>query len=298
MKRYKLPIFLAVLLALAGSTYAVDTHSVLTQTVQGNRVTNVSGDDSPKFIVPEQEILGDEDPVALGDLVSLSVSRIEKHPNYHVSCSYTWTLIDLSNGDNKSHISTDDGVFFGAGISEKTIRAICAVTHVYIVPGETKGTCKEIVTKTVMLEGNVRIGGSNPTPPTPTPPGPGPAPTPAPDLPDGKFGLAKTVYSLVNEAAPADTRVAGAHAMATAMRGIASSIAAGVLKKPEDVLKTTTNSNRLAMTNVGVDYNTWNAYSSKLETVLFDLYETEKLNTLEDYQTAWNEIATGLEAVK
>lgn len=293
MKRYALSL-IAVLL-LVGSVYGHEKPEFGV----GNHITS-EVDNSPRFVVPEQEMTVDGEPVQLGELVSVRISKITQRPKYHVSCSYEWLLIDLSTGKTIRGMVTEQGTFFGAGLHQKTVKAVCAVTHVYIVRGEGPKVVEEVATKTVMLTSDINIGGEplppGPNPPTPVPPGPTPNPTP--DLPDGKYGLAKSVYSLVSSHAPAASRTQGAKALAESMQGIAAAIAAGTKKDPQEILRDTTASNRSALTNAGISPESWQPVFVKLQDILFGLYETEGLNSVGDYQAAWNEIADGLNAIQ
>ncbi len=126
-----------------------------------------------------------------------------------------------------------------------------------------------------------------------TPPGPGPEPLPpgpAP-LPDGKYKLAAQARDWMSTV-PADHR-AKAKDLANSFRGVASAIAAGTMKRPEDVLAATKASNNEAL---GGSMEAWKPWGAKLQAALEKADADGTLRTIDDYKVAWNEIATGLEA--
>lgn len=296
MKRIASLFCVLLLAAVACSQPPTPARSVLMTSPSALNVPNEVKGDKYEFDVPSQQILGSEKPVALGELVDLSMSPIKEHLTYHVACSYDWTLIDLSNGELKIGRPYDGGIFFAAGIQPKRILVLCHVTHLYVVPGAGPKTVERFATKTIEYSAVIVIGDS-PTPPGPTPPGPAPTP-PSPDLPDGKFKLAKAAYDMAYTKAPVLNRAKAAAALETSFRGVASAIAAGTKSKPEEVLKDTQASNRTALTNAGVDPDTWKPFFTELQNVTFSLHETGGLNAVDDFKDAWNEIADGLNAVK
>ncbi len=248
-----------------------------------------------KFVVPEQKIEGADSPIPLGELVDLTISPIKTPPPNLASTSYVWRVYE--DGVPKHVREYQEGIFFGAGIKPKKLLAECVVVYLYVVKDGDKVT--EIATRVNFLSADVVIGPPEP-PPGPGPSPPPPAPGPGPVLPDGKFKLAATAYSLamsrVNLAAPA--RQASANAMAISLKAIASMIGSGVLKSPEDILKQTKQSNNDAIKAVSVDVAAWDNFGSGLEDVLVDLYKQKKLVVAADYATAWLELAAGLEQVK
>lgn len=130
---------------------------------------------------------------------------------------------------------------------------------------------------------------SRPPGPEPNPPAP-----PEPDLPDGRFGLARLIYQLARQHVPARQRDA-AGALAENYRGISAQIAAGTLTGAAEILAETTAGNRRA---VGSNAETWMPFFQQLAIRLRELDETGELKTPEDFQQAWGEIATGLDAIR
>jgi hypothetical protein len=132
----------------------------------------------------------------------------------------------------------------------------------------------------------VNVDGSTPPGPGPTPPTPGPVP-----LPDGKYKLAAQARDWMSTV-PADHR-GKAKDLANSFRGVASAIAAGTMKRPEDVLAATKSSNNAAL---GSSMDAWKPWGAKLQTALEKADTDGTLRTIDDYKVAWNEIADGLEA--
>lgn len=127
-----------------------------------------------------------------------------------------------------------------------------------------------------------------PTPPDPTPPEP-PKPTPPPDLPAGKYGLAKISYDAAMKL-PASVRTR-APQLAEAQDGAAA--AAAALSGPNEILNAWREAN-----NAVVDKNDWANWGQTCSDVLKQLYSTQKLKTPSDFKTAFTEIGLGLKAIK
>lgn len=200
---------------------------------------------------------------APGDLVILSaVSEGAKH--------YAWTL---ANSD-KTFLPTDGGTkaVFASGKSGRYIFVLSASDAVGLAQ-----------TKHVLTIGEPE--------PEPLPPGPTPPPTP---LPDGKFKLAAFAFNEAGKVTSSN-RPAAAKNLANSFRGIASAIAAGALNKPEEILAKTLTGNQTAL---GGDRAAWSAFGVSLSAELEKLHTSGTLRLPADYQTAWDEVATGLEAVK
>ena len=133
----------------------------------------------------------------------------------------------------------------------------------------------------------VEVDHSSPPDPAPVPPiPPGPAP-----LPDGKYKLAAQSRDWVSTVA-AEHRQA-ATPLGNSFRGIAAAIAAGTLTKPADILAQTRSSNNAAL---GTSIEAWKRWGQQLQAVLERLDHDGTLRTPDDYKTAWEEIAAGLEA--
>lgn len=236
------------------------------------------------FTVPAQKIVGAETPIALGELVTLSVSAPEKVPNL-LSTVYEWKVFDGTQ-QKKFAVDAAGNIFFGAGLKEKKLLAVVAITHVYGV--KDGNAYKEFATKTVVLSAVVSIGGGGEPEP-----GPGPGPQPKPDDPtfdDGKYKLAKFAYDNAPQGRSQDAK-----ALAASFRGIATQIGAGALKDPEAILKATKDANAKALGQQG---SAWESWFVALQDKLFELSESGTLSSPEDFRTAWVELTAGLDKVK
>jgi hypothetical protein len=239
------------------------------------------------FVAPKQAIQGAEEPIGLGELVTLSISAPEKTANL-ASTSYDWKVFDGAN-EKKFARDVEGKVFFGAGIQPKKFLAVVAITHVFIVKQGDK--VSEVATKTVLLSTTVTVGGNEPAPTPPAPPSPDNGPT----FQDGKFGLGKAAWSWVNDKVAAEARPAGARALAGVFRDVASKIAAGTLKDTAEILKTTKAANEQAL---GANLKFWDGWFALLADKLFALSDAGQLGTAGDYAAAWQELAAGLDQVR
>ncbi len=252
------------------------------------------------FVVPTQKIVGAETVVPPGEVIILSISEIDKKPPWLMATSYKWKILDRHAKDKRT-LEHDGSVVFGSGMEPTTTLAMCAVTHLYVVKDEANKIV-EVGTRTVFLFAAVSTGpapGPGPGPgPGPNPP-PNPPPSPDPVFPQGKYGLSKSIYDLAKKTvSPSATRQSAAKALADSFRGIASSIAAGTLQNPTDILKQTTASNQSALKRVGVSRDEWDACFRGLQDAIFSLWDGQSVNTADDFRTAWLEISSGLEAIK
>lgn len=257
-----------------------------------------------EFVTPKQKITGAEAPIALGELVNLSVSEIEDEPDYLVASSYKWRVFEGNTEKKVVEIDSGGAVFFGAGIQPRRMTAICAATHLYLVKetitvGDKKiEVVKEAGTRTSFLVTEIIIGTPPPVPPGPTPPGPGPTPPePAPAFPVGKYGLSKTTWELAQKV-PVEGRAKVASALADSYKGVSAAIAAGAHKDPEQILKAIAASNQAALTSAGGSRETWLPFFVSLQETTYDFYTKGQINSPEDFRTSFLEISTGLAAVK
>ena len=240
------------------------------------------------YIIPTQKIVGAEQPVALGELVDLTVSPIAQMPTNLVGISYTWRVYD--NGKVKHIRESNGGVYFGTGMKPKTLLVECAVTYLFLKKDGDQIT--DVATRTVILSTTLTIGDA-------PAPGPNPGPSPAPGLPDGKYKLSQTAYNLANQKVTnATARVKGAPAIANSLRGIASAVSAGAVPSVEELIKKTKASQLTALQGVQVNPADWDAFGTSLQDTVYALYKGKQLDTTSDFATAWGEIATGLEAIK
>lgn len=280
-------VLLAVLVLLAGAGIAT------------------SGVD--RFTVPEQTIVGLEFPIPPGELVDLNVSKIKSPPEFWVSSSTAWKVLEfLRTQDGKISLvekrtkAYDGGVFFAAGLQPRRLVVVASITHVYVVK-DKEGKVTDFATRTNVLHGECVIGGGPGPDPGPPDPGPGPGPPdpqPEPSFPDGKFGLAKYVYRAAQVEVAQDIRGKGAQALSTSFRGIAAKIAAGTLDGAENILAQTKAANESALAAAGVSKDGWAGWGGALKNKLVELDRAGKLSAKTDYQAAWGEIADGLSKVK
>lgn len=178
--------------------------------------------------------------------------------------------------------------------SNKTFLPVDGGANVVFASGEQKeflfvGSASDATSLGSVIH-KIKIGQPEPEP-LPNPPGPTPPPTP---LPDGKFKLAAFAFNEAGKVQSAN-KSAAAKNLANSFRGIASAIAAGALSKPEEILAKTLTGNQTAL---GGDRSAWSAWGVSLSKNLELLNADGRLRLPADYQTAWDEIATGLEAVK
>lgn len=246
--------------------------------------------------LPEQTILGAEGQIDLGELVELKLSPIQFVPKDMVSTDATWRVIDMSDGGKEKKVKSDkESVYFGAGVQPKRLIVFCFVTYLFVEKNGDK--ISSVYTEGVVIRTDLVIGGGGPTPtPTPTP-----TPNPSVVIPDGQFKVGPAIYGLSMKV-PVASRQKGATALAKAFRGTAATIAAGVFKDSknplEDILVKATASNRSALGEVQVPTQDWLPVITEFGDMLFDLYKSGKARTADDYKTIFNEVATGLEAVK
>lgn len=251
------------------------------------------GVDVDKYQVPKQTIVGAEKPIPLGELVDLSLSPIDPKPANLVQYTVSWQVFD--GGTPKRVRSSGDGIFFGAGVQPKKMLVIAAVSYLFVTKDADKIIDAQV--RNALLTVELQIGQPEPLPGPGPRPGPGPSPAPTPTLPEGRFGLAKTLYELANAKAAGD-KAKGAAVLAASFESLASAVAAGAYKTNDAILKATREANNGALMQAGIDVTEWDIFGQELQKVLYDLYKNKKLATPEDYSDAWKEIATGLRAVK
>lgn len=82
-----------------------------------------------------------------------------------------------------------------------------------------------------------------------------------------------------------------AEKLAGSFEGVAAQIAAGVLQKADDIIKATSNANRMALGN---SLSEWVPVLQELQTTMKTLAGQGKLSTPDQHQALWGEIAKGL----
>lgn len=80
-------------------------------------------------------------------------------------------------------------------------------------------------------------------------------------------------------------------ALSASFSGVAAQIAAGVLKTPDDVIKSTAVANRGAL---GSSIDSWKPFADSLRTELNQLSQAGKLETMEQHADLWRQISAAL----
>jgi len=251
------------------------------------KVVNVSKTD---FVVPVQKIEGAENPVDLGEVIFLNVSKLDKVPENFVSSTVEWKVFD--KGVEKKFFKTTDGtgIFFGSGVVKRKITVFASVSYLYVVKDGDKFV--EAAVKSVFLTATVEIGGKEPDPVDPV--------DPDPTFPDGTYKLASKAYKLGEKVAKEHRK--GGEYLGKSFTGQASKIASGqelvTAADIKKVLEETTAANRKALTDNSVSVAAWDAYFVALQDEIYELYSSGKLKSKNDFATAWREIGEGLSKVK
>lgn len=211
-----------------------------------------------------------------GDLIVLDASQSTG------AAGYAWVLAD----SDKTFLEVEDGrkAVFATGAAGRYTFVLVAASAA--VDGKPQ---------VAIARHRVTVGDP---PPDPIPPDPLPPPNPIPPdpLPSGKFGLA----TLARDAAAA-VRLASADkqrsaaALAGSFETIASTIAAGALRTPAEIVAATREQNISAL---ALQRTAWEPWADALRRRLNELSDNGQLKSAEDYAVAWREIAAGLKAVR
>jgi hypothetical protein len=249
----------------------------------------------------DPKIVGAEQPVPLGELVSLSVTPPEdnKGPSPAVSVKYDWSVFEWDKkkgtfAPKRVKVDLDGGVCFGAGIVAKKVLVHCAVTSTYAVK-DKDGKVTALKADTFLLSAVVTIGDAEPTPPD-APPAPTPDPTPAdaePDFGTGKWApMSKLAWKATKNVDPAAR--AAAKALAASFRNTAGQIGT-TLKGQKAILAAAVASNDAAL---GDTKESWKPWSDSLSDALLKLANAGQLANDSDLQAALTAVADGLDKVK
>ncbi len=235
------------------------------------------------FQLPEnQQIVGVDKPVPLGELVTLTVNPVQKAPEHFLKATYDWKVFDGLK--EKPVLQNGNTVFFGAGIKSKKLLAVVAATYLYAVK-DKDGKVIEIGSKTRLMSAEVVIGDT-----------PDVTPEPEPEQPEtpvaGKFALAPFVYQSARSLVKPASRK-GAKPLAAAFRKSAAEA-----RSVNELLNKTKDANDAAIIGAGVSTDDWEAWGEALQEKLKVLFKAGKLKSLADYQQAWTEISDGLALVK
>ena len=121
----------------------------------------------------------------------------------------------------------------------------------------------------------------------------GNAPQPGPmPLPDGKYKLAQFAKDTAK-----NCPTKHAATWAACYREVAAAVVSGKVRSKAALQKAQVDALRKAIPD-DTERNTWRPFAVALATKLKSLEDADEMTTLQDYTTAWVEIATGLEAVR
>jgi len=254
------------------------------------------------FEVPSQTLSGHLAPVETGDLVELSITPIKEDvKKLNLSgVSYQWRVFEFNGSEIKDkrfrQDTSDNGraIFFGAGNKDKKFYVECYVTYLYVV--KTNNVITEVGTRNQLFSGVVTVGSPEPIPVPPDPKPPTPIPTPS--FPDGKYKLSKFVFETAIVKVDKANREKAATAISHSFLNIINDIDAKKIIDPKTILVKTSESNRKALLDVGVDGKIWDAFFVALQDNIYDKYERFEMKDAADFRTAWAEIAVGLSQVK
>lgn len=143
----------------------------------------------------------------------------------------------------------------------------------------------------------VTVRGSTPRPDNPRPDNPRPRPDNPDDLtpvppPDGEYKLAAFVLSIADKM-PDKSK---ASSFAQAFDSVASEAAAGALRTPAQIDSATADANRKVIS--GDSRERWLPFFTALNEKLNGLSKSGDLRSVDDYVTAWGEIADGFRRVR
>lgn len=234
-------------------------------------------DDYP---VPEQHIVGAENPVPLGELATLSLSPVKSPPANLATTSVTWAVFD---GTKRKQFATDaEGrVFFGTGLKPKSLLVTASVTYVFVVKDGDK--VKTAVAKTIVLDAEVIIGEKAPPSDPPVNPNPPSDPTPV-----GRFGLTKFIKDAAKGSPTGTGKLLGAN-----FNIVSANIKAGKLKGYKDILKATKDLNAQTLANNdGAD--AWGSVLDSLGDKVFELFQAGTIKSDDDFAQAWAEVADAI----
>lgn len=258
--------------------------------VHGNEVKA----DDTSFVAPSTVILTDNKPIRRGRLVVFEVAPPADPPKELVKYTYVWDVTP-DPGGILSDSNGRKGAFGSGERGDPNKYRIMLVANYSFVDANNK--LSMISTKTATYVDIIDSGPPPVDPVNPDVPTPGPGPVDPvnpvkPVLPDGKFKLASFIYDLT---ATSGMPAAECKALAQAFEGISGRIAAGAatpnegIKSKPQLIKESLDATRLAL---GTSYNKWAPVLGQMTTKMDSL----AVSALIDYQTAYNELAKGLNA--
>lgn len=269
-------LLFAPILLMTGMAFASDGVIVV---IDGKLVK------ADKVVSPKVTLTGAENTIAPGEIVVVEAKVEDDYPTYVKKRTYEWNVTE--SGYVKRTWNQGSQVMFGSGMKSTKVTVECKASFSYMVGTE------EIVV-TIPKQVDVTIGNPVPNPPDPpNPPNP-PNPTPTPTL----TGAAKFAYDTAIASGPAN-KATSALLVSTSFKEIAAQIGHDPeLNEPEKLLARTKQSNNDALTKGGLNPDDWKPFSQALKKYLWDEYQAGHLKTVDDYKKVWEDISTGLAAVK
>jgi hypothetical protein len=153
---------------------------------------------------------------------------------------------------------------------------------------------KHSITTSVVVSLLPPAPGPGPGPnPTPVPPGPGPGPTPGPNLPDGKYKLARFVYDSVNTRISGPAKAIEAHKLSDVFKSIAAGCDAGKYRSSIAVAQDIVKQVKEAL---GSSKTAWDGVLADIRAKIMANFTTS--STPQEVGVAIKEVAAGLEAVQ
>lgn len=246
--------------------------------------TIVAADDP--ISTPDTVIVAPTKPVKRGHQVVFGVAPIQDAPKELLHYTYIW-IITPDPGDTFMLPDNSKGSFGTGTASDPTEYTLTVVANYLFVDANNAATLKSTKTTTTVEV----LDPAPPTPPTPTPtPTPGPTPPPPGPVPDGKYKLGAFIQSKT-ASMPKDE----CSKLAKELRQLSGLIAAGAatpntgIKTKADLVKASAQAFTDAL---GTNLKNWQPVLDALATQMNSL----NIVALPDCQTAYDEVATGLEA--
>lgn len=241
--------------------------------------------EDPKYTPPALNVGGADSPIPLGELVQLWVKPPDIIPDNLYSTAYTWTLLP-----NKNFVTWPDKtrILFGSGIQSTTFVAVVTASHVF-VEKNAEGDFNDIIQRTVTKMVTVKIGDGTVIIPPPGGGGGGNG-NGGGVIPPGITGLAKQSYDwtiAVNVA----SKKADAAKLAASFTAVAAQIQNGSLRDVSAILNATKESNDRAITT----REQWLPWFTRMSEHLQKSFSNGSIKTLQQFNTAWLEIAKGLQ---
>jgi len=258
--------------------------------------TNLLSSSNDPYQPPPTLIQGADKPVKYGKLIDLKVAPITNRPASLYSINYTWSV--RPPADDLVVFPDGTQAIFGAGIVDATIDVELIASYVF-VDKDAAGVVKNITQRLVLVTKQIQVGKPVPVPPTPDPIVVVPPAPVLPTLSDGKFGLARQVYTWADAVQTTNKKQQAAKLAASfrnAIKAAADLQDDANTSAVEKLMKVTKDGNDEALTDPTA-HAAWRAgWFTKLDTTLQGLKSNQKLMDMSSHLAAWDEIATGLEA--